>query len=66
MSQVLNPELTKSQEKKILHQLDEMFSKLNENNQAIREEQKQIKKLRVQNDKSFLRLSKAVESLKSY
>lgn len=66
MSQVLNPDLTKAQEKKILHQLDELFSKLDENNKAIREEQKEIIILRKKNDKSFVRLSKAVENLKSY
>ena len=66
MSQALNSELTKSQEKKILHQLDELFSKLDENNKAIRAEQKEITKLRKKNDKSFIRLSKAVDSLKAY
>ncbi len=66
MSQVLNPELTKLQEKKILHQLDELFSKLDDNNKAIREEQKEITKLRKKNDKSFDRLTKAVESLRAY
>ena len=66
MSQVLNPELTKSQEKKILHQLDELFSKLDDNNKAIREEQKKITRLRKKNDKSFVRLTKAIEKLKAY
>ncbi len=66
MSQVLNSELTKAQEKRFSRQIDELFSKLKENNKAIIEEQKQITRLRKLNDKSFIRLTKAIENLKTY
>ena len=66
MSQVLNQELNKAEEKGYLQEIESLIVKLKENNKMIVRENKQIENLRKENDKSFIRLKKTVESLQTY
>ena len=66
MSQVLNQEVTKAQEKTFLREIENLFLKLEENNRKISQENKQIEHLRKKNEKSFVRLKQAVENLRTY
>ncbi|MCY7374892.1 MAG: hypothetical protein LH472_02830 [Pyrinomonadaceae bacterium] len=66
MSQVLNREISEAQEKSFLREIDRLFLKLKENNEIIVQENNEIKRLRKTNDKSFLRLKKAIENLQNY
>ncbi len=66
MNQVLEQEISKSKEKSYLKEIELLLSKLKENNESIKNENKQIERLRKSNDKSFLRLKQVVESLETY
>ena len=66
MNQVLNQEISKAKEKSYLQKIESLFLKLKENSKNIKQENKQIERLRKANDKSFLRLKQAVEDLRAY
>lgn len=66
MSQVLNREIGKATEKSRLQELENLFLKLKENSKTIKQENKQIERLRKANDKSFMRLKQVVENLRPY
>jgi uncharacterized protein YaaN involved in tellurite resistance len=66
MSQVLNREINKAAEKSRLREIENLFLKLKENSKTIKQENKQIERLRKANDKSFGRLKQAVENLRTY
>ncbi len=66
MSQVLNQETSKAKEKNVLREIDRLILRLKENNEKIMQDNAEIKRLRKANDKSFLRLKKAVDDLKGY
>ena len=66
MNQILNPSLSKTKEASFLKKFDLMLSQLKENNRATLEIHKDIKKLKVSNDRSYSRAKKAVESLENY
>lgn len=66
MSEVLNREIGKTEEKTVLREIDRLLLKLKENNEKIVKDNDEIKRLRKTNDKSFLRLKKAVENLRAY
>ncbi len=66
MSQVLNTQLTKSKEIAYTRAIEDLLIKLKENNKVIRDNNKQIERLRRSNDKSFNRLKQVIESLKTY
>ena len=66
MSQVLNREINKVAEKSRLREIENLFLKLKENSKTIKQENKQIERLRKANDKSFGRLKQAVENLRIY
>ncbi len=53
-------------EKNVLREIDRLFLKLKENNGKIVQDSAEIKCLRKANDKSFLRLQKAIENLRAY
>ncbi len=66
MSQVLNQEVGKSKEKTYLQEIENLFSRLKENSKSIKNENRQIERLRKSNDKTFGRLKQAVENLQAY
>lgn len=66
MSQVFDQEISKSKEKSYLNEIESLFLKLKENSKTIKQENKQIERLRKLNDKSFSRLKQAVENLRAY
>lgn len=66
MSQVLEQEISKSKEKIYLKEIENLVSKLKETTKSIKNENKEIARLRKSNDKSFLRLKRAVENLETY
>ena len=66
MSQVLNREINKATEKSRLLEIENLFLKLKENSRTIKQENKQIERLRKANERSFQRLKQAVENLRAY
>lgn len=66
MSQVLNREISNATEKSRLQEIENLFLKLKDNSKTIKQENKQIERLRKANDKSFGRLKQAVENLRAY
>lgn len=66
MNQVLEQEISKSKEKIYLKEIENLVSKLKETTKSIKNENKEIARLRKSNDKSFLRLKRAVENLETY
>ena len=66
MSQVLGQEISKAKEETYLIEFENLLSKLKENTKSIKKENKEIERLRKSNDKSFGRLQRAVEDLKTY
>ncbi len=66
MSQVFNQEIGEAAEKRSLREIESLFLKLKENSKTIKQENKQIERLRKANDKSFARLTQAVENLQTY
>jgi uncharacterized protein YaaN involved in tellurite resistance len=66
MSQVLNEQISKSKEQNYLQEIENLLFKLKENSKTIKNENKQIERLRKVNDKSFGKLKQAVENLRTY
>jgi uncharacterized protein YaaN involved in tellurite resistance len=66
MSQVLNEQISKSKEQNYLQEIENLLFKLKENSKTIKNENKQIERLRKANDKSFGKLKQAVENLRAY
>lgn len=66
MSQVLNPEISKTKEKHRLREIENLFLKLKENTITIKNDNKEIERLRKSNDKSFGKLKIALENLRTY
>ena len=66
MSQVLNQEISKTKEKSYSREIDNLLSKLKENCNLMKTENKEIARLRKLNDKSFEKLKRTVESLQTY
>lgn len=66
MSQVLNERIGKSKEQNYLREIESLLFKLKENSKSIKNENKQIERLRKANDKSFGKLKQAVENLRAY
>ena len=66
ISQFLNQKISKATEKNVRREIDRPLLKLKGNNEKIGQENAEIKRLRKANDKSFLRLKKAVENLRDY
>jgi predicted patatin/cPLA2 family phospholipase len=66
MSQAINQEISKAKEKSYLREIETLLSRLKENSKSIKSENKQIERLRKANDKSFVKLKRAVESLQTY
>lgn len=66
MSQILNQEISDVMEKNRLHEIENLFLKLKDDSKIIKQENKQIERLRKTNDKSFTRLKQVVENLRVY
>lgn len=66
MSQVLNREISEAKERSYLQEIENLLSKLKENSKSIKDENRQIERLRKSNDKSFGKLKQAVENLQAY
>ena len=66
MSQVLDQEISKTKEKSYSREIDNLLSKLKENCNSMKTENKEIARLRKLNDKSFEKLKRTVESLQTY
>jgi hypothetical protein len=66
MSQAINQEISKAKEKSYLREIETLLSRLKENSKSIKSENKQIERLRKANDKSFVKLKRAVENLQTY
>ncbi|MCC6329399.1 MAG: hypothetical protein IT174_12860 [Acidobacteria bacterium] len=61
MSDILTRQLGKSSVAAFTKELNDLLDKINENGRLTREADKEIKRLRKQNDKSFEKMKKAVE-----
>ncbi len=66
MSQDLNQEISDVTEKSRLQEIENLFLQLKDDSKIIKQENKQIERLRKTNDKSFTRLKKVVENLRVY
>lgn len=66
MGDVLTPQLTKSNATAFTKELVGLLDKINENGRIARETDKEIKRLRKLNDKSFAQMKKAVERLGNF
>jgi len=66
ISQVLNQEISDVPEKSRLQEIENLFLQLKDDSKIIKQENKQIERLRKTNDKSFTRLKLVVENLRVY
>jgi hypothetical protein len=66
ISQVLNQEISDVTEKSRLQEIENLFLQLKDDSKIIKQENKQIERLRKTNDKSFTRLKQVVENLRVY
>lgn len=66
MSQILKREISKTKEESYLREIEDLFLKIRDNNKSIKQENKQIERLRKTNDESFARLRQTVENLRAY
>lgn len=66
MSQVFKQEISKAKEQTYLQEIESLLFKLKENSKSIKNENKQIERLRKSNDKSFGKLKQIIERLQVY
>ena len=66
MQEAIDLNIPKSKRAAFERQLNSLFAKLRENNDAARKAYKEIDRLKKANDRSFARLERAMKRLESY